>query len=665
MDRRWGSRPTVGDPAAAILATVLFCGTTLGQTFTDVTGASGISYVQNQIDPSQISEFQAITGGAAAGDFDGDGWVDLYVTRIDQTDILYRNTGDGKFQDVTSWAFGTQHLQNVQTNGPAWGDIDNDGDLDLYVTSIDSTRYHLFVNDGQGQFSEQAIARGADLSSVLDHYGYSSTFGDYDRDGFLDLYVTEWGQIDTGSPAVRSHARLLRNVGRTNPGHFTDVTDAAGVNVDDGIGFGPQSGQFNGVVLFSPRFSDMDGDGNVDLAIAGDFGTSRLFWNNGDGTFRDGTEAANVGTDENGMGSAVGDYDGDGDLDWFVTSIYEPSGQIPENANWGTTGNRLFRNNGDRTFADATDTAGVRDGGWGWGAAWLDYDNDGDLDLVMTNGHVKDGPEEDHFNNDPMRLWRNDGQGTFTEVAASEGVDDKGSGKGLLTFDYDRDGDLDIFVVNNAGQPVLYRNDTDGHYLQVKTDGVLSNADGIGAQLIVTPSLGGPSQIREVNAGSHFLGQSEFIAHFGLGDQTQIDLLTIQWPSGTIQSLVNVSSDQLVVVTEPTVAGDADDDGDVDLDDLVVVSDHWLAVAGWDGGDFDGTGDVTIDDLRVVDRNWLLGALPGQPGFGMTFQEAIQLAFDDPSVVPEPTSAYLVILLGLASWRWRLRGRTDDRKLHC
>ena len=335
-------------------------------TFTDVTELSGINYVQNQINPLILSLPQSIAGGAAAADYDGDGWTDLYVTRLDDTDILYRNLGNGTFEDVTAPAFGSGHMLNVASNGASWGDIDNDGDRDLYVTSIDSSRYHLFINDGQGQFSEQAVARSADLSSALAHLGYSSTFGDFDVDGYLDLYVTEWGQVDVAPPALRSHARLLRNSGQSQPGHFEDVTLSAGVYVDDSFGQS-QTGNDpgNGVFLFAPRFSDLDKDGHPDLAIAGDFGTSLLYWNNGNGTFSNGTVAAGVGTDENGMGSAIADFDGDGDLDWFVTSIYEPSGSVPEGAIWGVTGNRLFVNNGDRTFTDGTDAAGVRDGAWG------------------------------------------------------------------------------------------------------------------------------------------------------------------------------------------------------------------------------------------------------------------------------------------------------------
>ena len=194
-------------------------------------------------------------------------------------------------------------------------------------------------------------------------------------------------------------------------------------------------------------------------------------------------------------------YDGDGRLDWFVTSIYDTSNGT--GGGWGVSGNRLYRNQGARSFSDATDHAGVRNGDWGWGTVFFDYDNDGDLDLVMTNGvNFPVGPGEESFHADRMRLWRNNGDGTFDEVSELEGITDTGSGKGLLTWDYDRDGDLDLFVVNNGASPVLYRNDSPGNnaWLHVDLVGTLSNPTGIGARVRVV--AGPTTQIREANCGS-------------------------------------------------------------------------------------------------------------------------------------------------------------------
>ena len=290
---------------------------------------------------------------------------------------------------------------------------------------------------------------------------------------------------------------------------------------------------------------------------------------------------------------------------------------------------------------------------------WLDYDNDSDLDLVMTNGMVSaESPLEDPFNNDRMRLWNNDGSGTFTEVGISEGIADTASGKGLLRFDYDNDGDLDIFVVNNGGQPVLFRNDSanGNHFLRIETQGTLSNADGIGAWITVTPTIGGPSQTRETNAGSHYLGQSEFIAHFGLGVAMNVDLITIRWPSGLVQSFVNTAADTLLLGIEPVLVGDTDQDGNVDLDDVVVLAENFDGIAGWSGGDFNGTGHVTMTDLDALGSNWLVGATPADPGFDLTFEEAVLVAF--PSI-PEPSSLMLFVILAGISMIGR-RARTPS-----
>jgi hypothetical protein len=400
-----------------------------------------------------------------------------------------------------------------------------------------NNRNYLFINDGNGAFSEDAVNRGVDVSSGNFHRSFSAAFGDFDKDGWLDLHVTEW------APPNPSHSRLLRNLGDVSPGHFEDVTIAAGATLEGVNGFGT-------------TFTDLDQDGWPDLAVAADFGTSRLLWNNRDGTFTDGTVAAQVGTDENGMGSTFGDYDGDGDLDWFVTSIYDP-GVVPCGPNscfWAASGNRLYRYDGSRTFTDVTDSADVRNGHWGWGAAFFDYDNDADLDLVMTNG--VDFPaldEDDVFNADPMRMWENDGTGSMTEISATVDLTDTASGKGLLVFDYEQDGDLDVFVVNNAGEPKLYRNigGNNGDWLRVNVEGVDSNIDGLGAMITVQQEAGGAIQIREIGTSTHFLGQSELTAHFGLAPGAgPVAIVKIVWPTGQVQNLTDVARNSTLMVIE-------------------------------------------------------------------------------------------------------------------
>ena len=508
--------------------------------FTDVTAEAGISYIQHEL-PVDLYYPVHMSGGVAVGDFDRDGYVDLFVTRLAAANILYRNMCNGTFRDVTAEA-GLDRMV-MDSNGAGWADVDSDGDLDLYVTALWDTRYYLFINDGDGRFSEQAIRRGAAVEGADSHFGYSPAFADYDGDGFIDIHVTEWRHDEVNPSGARSNARLLRNLGGRGPGwagYFEDVTIAAGVALDNipSTSLNAQAGSFS----FASQFTDMDGDGLLDLAVASDFGQSRLFWNRGDGTFVDGTEAAGVGTDENGMGHAVADFDGDGLLDWFVTSI---SGEQRLNH----TGNRLFRNIGGRQFIDVTDDAGVRDGFWGWAAVALDYDNDGDLDLAMSNGVLfPDDSDGVGFDDDMTRLWRNDGPWQFAEVSADVGIADGKAGKGLVKLDYDNDGDLDLFVVNNRDQPILYRNDggNGNGWLRVVATGAGAAA---GARMTLDAGDGSPPQVRELEAGNAFLGQHEQVVHFGLGPEPgTIARLTVRWPDGEIEEMTGIAPNQILAL---------------------------------------------------------------------------------------------------------------------
>ena len=529
--------------------------------FRDATESSGLMYVQHEArEPGNclfdnmsreteeeqrgmLCDAERMTGGAAAGDFDGDGAIDLIVTRLDGHDLLYRNRGDGRFDEVSA-EVGLSDW-NLASNGALWGDIDNDGDLDLFITTVGDTRHYLFINQG-GEFTEEAMERGTAVETGDRRIGFSAAFGDYDRDGYLDLHVTEWRPSQLVGEA-RAGVRLLRNRGADAPGYFEDVTESAGVAMDQVVSQTQQELTV-GTFAFGSTFVDLDGDGWPELAVSSDFGTSRLFWNNGDGTFTDGTLDARVGTAQNAMGTTFGDYDADGDLDWFVTSVYSSSRGSPGGDEEGTKdGNRLFRNDGDRRFSDVTDLAGVRNGSWGWGAAFFDADNDGDLDLTMTNGMLM----MPGYGADAMRYWENQGGGTFRSRSTEVGLDDIEDGKGLLVFDADGDGDLDVFVVNNASEPRFYLNQSRGagSWLRVTLEGTISNRQGLGARVSVN-AVGLPEQIREMGVSSHFLGQSESALHFGLSDADTADLI-IRWPaSGYITTLNGVPADRWILVTE-------------------------------------------------------------------------------------------------------------------
>ncbi|MGH0035504.1 MAG: FG-GAP-like repeat-containing protein [Myxococcota bacterium] len=592
-----------------------------GAGFTDVTVEAGVGYRQyDPVDPlvcltapSPFScQIETMSGGAATADVDGDGWPDLYVTRLDAPDILFRNRGDGTFEDVTEDA-GLAGF-DLQSNGAGFADLDNDGDPDLVVLTVGlpsdavNSRFYLFINDGSGRFVEDAVARGADVPSPYPRGGFSVGFGDFDRDGWVDIYTTEW-RSTFGSGSL-PHSRLLRNLGVAAPGAFEDVTVAAGVEIDRNPGClaGAVGCESRG---FSPAFVDLDGDGWQDLAIAADFGKSVLFWNDGDGTFTEGTAAAGVGSDENGMGSTFGDVDADGDLDWFVTSIFDPDETCEsETCNWGYTGNRLYRNEGGRTFSDATDAAGVRAGHWGWGTVFFDADNDADLDLVMTNG--VDFPSvsfDAAFENDPMVFWTNDGSGAMTEGAAAAGLTDTGSGKGLLSFDYDRDGDLDLFVVNQGIGGLLYRNDDpgDNEWLRVVVRGDGGrNADGLGAVVTLESDPGGPVQVRHIGASSHFLGESERVAHFGLGDHPgPVHRVTVEWPGWGTSVFDDVPVNQTLTALPPP---DGDGDGLLDEDESALGTDP-MDPDSDDDGLTDGFEVGSLDAPRDTDGDGTLDAL--------------------------------------------------------
>lgn len=515
------------------------------QRFVDVTQAAGLASLvpiesrtapfclldrANTEGPGDWCTPERLMGGVAVGDLNGDGQPDLVFPALDGgTRVMI---ADGVAFTDRSSASGVDPAH--RTVGAAIADVDRDGDLDLYLTSFGGTRHLLYVNDGGATFTEQGESRGAAVASAAIHIGTTPAFGDVDLDGDLDLFVGEW-RPDREIGHEQHHVALLRNLGPAQPGWFEDVTAAAGIELS---ALAPAAGVKAGVYAFAPALVDVDGDDFPELAIAGDFGTSRLFRNRGDFTFEDVTVAAGVGAEYNGMGSTLADLDQDGDLDWFVTAIFPDD--RPE------LGNRLYLNDGAGSFVDGTDAWGVRDGGWGWGTVAFDHDHDGDLAIAMTSGWT-----QMQFDDDPLRLWDR-GQGTvLVDVADRLGLGAIGQGRGLVTLDYDGDGDLDLLVTHWGAPPRLYRNDDPpGDWLRVRTVGTTGDLEGRGAKVEVALD-DGRRLFRVVGAGSHLYGHDEMVAHFGLGDAAAVRV-DVRWPvSGATSEIEAPAANETLVVVEP------------------------------------------------------------------------------------------------------------------
>ena len=301
---------------------------------------------------------------------------------------------------------------------------------------------------------------------------------------------------------------------------------------------------------FTANFVDLDDDGRSDLVVTADYGQSTVWLNQGSGRFANATNV--VISDQNGMGSAVGDYDGDGDLDWFVSSIRDGDGTTE--GNWGTSGNRLYRNRGDGTFEDATDAAGVRDGDWGWGASFADFNNDGSLDLVHVNGWPQGSPQ---FRGTRARLFVAVAGGTLRRPGRRARLRRAGRGprRRLLRLRRRRRSRRLRRQQQRPPSPVAQRRrPRGGHYLDVRVMGTPPNPFAIGAKIYV--SAGGREQVRDVRAGSNYVSQNPREVHFGLGAAARVDTVRVVWPDGRQLTLTGIDADQTLVV-RPTTAGPA------------------------------------------------------------------------------------------------------------
>ena len=459
----------------------------------------------------QGPDVEFMGAGGAAGDFDNDGDQDLFVIGGSAgVDRLYINDGTGHFTEQgAAWGIDRTH----QGTGAAVGDFDNDGDLDLYVTSLGRPGVRepghnvLYRNNGDGTFTDVTAAAGVSIADAFQGDTFSSAFGDYDLDGDLDLAVAGW----------LGGSRLFRNNG---DGTFSNVT-AMALDTDLSANRG-----------FAPRFVDMDGDRYPELLWVADFYTSHYFVNNADGTFSSHTPGNGTGLDSNGMGNTFGDYNGDGVFDWYVSSRIN-------HAQTNGSGNMLYvGTETPHVFVEDSVASGCNLGYWGWGVISIDINQDGFLDIYETNGF--DGS----FTDDPAILYVNDGSGAFVDDAPLCGMDVRSAGRGLLSADFDLDGDQDIVMFNARQAMVYYQNEIaglpDAHAitLELDTSAVSGLApDGFGTLVELTSDAG--QQKRYLDGGSNYLSQSELSVHFGIGTDQSADI-SILWANGDRTDLIGV-----------------------------------------------------------------------------------------------------------------------------
>ena len=523
--------------------------------FTDIRKSAGITFVQDSTGSDQKYYLETMGTGVAWLDYDQDGLMDLYLVQSSATDAyspqkplrsaLYHNNGDGTFTDVTEKAGvgGEGHYGQ----GVAVGDFDNDGYPDLYVTGYG--RAILYHNNGNGTFTDVTAKAG-----LADEGAWSTSAGwfDFDKDGWLDLLVTnylDWSPKNNlwcgeRAPGYRSycspnefkgqHTKLYRN---NHDGTFTDVSTKSGVGLPESKGMG--------VVL-----ADFNNDGWPDIAIANDTWPNFFFQNNRDGTFSDvslisGLAASEDGNYEAGMGIDAADVEGDGFLDVYITHLdFEL--------------NRLYHNGGDGTFTDVTYNSGIGNKATllsGVAAKFIDYDNDGWPDIVQANGAMVDNVKLYHSlvsYEEPLLLFHNLGNGHFEKASDSVGPDFVRPvvGRGLATADFFNDGAVGFAVNCRGDYPELMRNDggNANHWLEVLLIGTKSNRDGIGAVLKL--SAEGFVRVDQAKGGTSYMSASDPRIHFGLGKRNKVDSLLVTWPSGQVDKLTNVPIDSIIAVKE-------------------------------------------------------------------------------------------------------------------
>ena len=534
--------------------------TPYGVQFTDVAKDAGLTDTVFYGSSEQVRYIVEANGcGVAFYDYDSDGWLDIFVlngTRLDglpagatPTNRLYKNNRDGTFSDVTEEA---GLVRTGWANSVCIGDFDNDGNDDLFVTYWGQNV--LYRNNGDGTFSD--VTEEAGLSGFPDRWNAGATFIDYDRDGHLDLFVSNYVDIDLervplpgqgnncewkgvpvfcgprGMPGTKNY--LYRNKG---DGTFSDVSEEAGMHNPHG---------YYGMTAL---VTDVNEDGWPDIYVACDSTPSILYRNNRDGTFTDiavecGVAYSEDGREQAGMGLATGDYDGDGKLDIVKTLFAD---EMPA----------LYRNFGNGTFADMSVAAGLHvvTQHIQWGTGLVDFDNDSWPDLFYSVGNLF--PRVERFNSrypyrGPRFLFRNMRDGSFANVTdqCGSGLTTPHSSRGCAFGDFDNDGDLDVVVMNMNEPPSLIRADvsTGNHWLKVKLFGVESNRTAIGARIEL--QAGGRRQVQEVQSQSSYYSVNDLRLHFGLGSNSKVDELSVRWPNGLREQFRELPADRLLHIEE-------------------------------------------------------------------------------------------------------------------
>ena len=530
--------------------------------FVDVAEKAGLTIpnVWGGIDHKRVI-IETKGSGIAFFDYDQDGWLDIYLSNGNRLDAhwpagkeptthLYKNNRDGTFTDVTERS---GLARTGWQTGICVGDYDNDGWDDLFCTFWGHNI--LFRNNGDGTFTD--VTKRAGLDQSHGRWGTGCTFLDYDRDGHLDLFVCNFIKLDPDkplSPADMSFCQWKGIPTMCGPRGLPGETDILYHNNGDGT-FTDVS-EKAGILKPGPRYSitavsyDFDNDGWPDIYVAVDSEPSMLFQNNHDGTFTDiavlaGCAYNDDGHEQAGMGIGVADYDCDGWLDIFKTNFADDTCD-------------LYHNNGDGTFSDVSFSAGVgiNNSYVAWGCGFIDYDNDGWADIVQVNGHVY--PEVDKYNfgetfKNPRLVYKNLGNGRFQDVSAGmgPGITERFSSRGAAFGDYDNDGGMDILVLNMNELPSLLHNigGNRQNWIKIKLIGTKCNRTAIGARVRVV--TGKHAQIDEVHSGTSVMSQNDLRLHFGLGSAEVVDLIEVKWPTTQkVERFTNVKVNQILTIRE-------------------------------------------------------------------------------------------------------------------